>query len=52
MHAAPADNWSLEDLAAAADMSRARFAAHFCEEVGTTPGAYLGEWRLSVAQTL
>jgi AraC-like DNA-binding protein len=52
MHAAPGNNWTLESLAAAANMSRARFAVRFREIVGITPMAYLGEWRLSVAQSL
>jgi transcriptional regulator GlxA family with amidase domain len=52
MHADPARSWTLEDLAATAGMSRARFAVKFREVVGTTPGSYLGEWRLGVAQSL
>lgn len=52
MHAEPAKSWSLEDLADVAGMSRARFAVKFRETVGQTPGAYLGAWRLGVAQAL
>lgn len=52
MHKEPARNWSLEDQAATAGMSRARFAARFRDVVGMTPGGYLGEWRLGVAQSL
>jgi AraC-like DNA-binding protein len=52
MHAEPARAWSLQELAATAGMSRARFAARFREVVGMTPGSYLGEWRLGVAQSL
>jgi len=52
MHADPARNWSLDELAATAGMSRARFAARFRDIVGLTPGSYLGEWRLGVAQSL
>jgi AraC-like DNA-binding protein len=52
MHAEPARAWSLDELAATAGMSRARFAAKFREVVGMTPGSYLGEWRLGVAQSL
>jgi len=33
-------------------MSRARFAVHFRETVGTTPVDYLTQWRMGVAQTL
>lgn len=52
MHAEPARGWSLESLAAVAGMSRARFAVRFRDTVGVTPGAYLGNWRLGVAQSL
>jgi AraC-like DNA-binding protein len=52
MHAEPARAWSLEQLAATAGMSRARFAATFRDTVGMTPGSYLAEWRLGVAQSL
>ncbi len=52
MHAQPARPWTLESLAETASMSRARFAVRFRETVGTTPMQYLGEWRLSVAQSL
>jgi AraC-like DNA-binding protein len=52
MHADPAHNWTLEELASIATMSRARFATNFRATVGTTPMLYLGEWRLSVARTL
>jgi len=52
MHADPAHNWSLEELAAIAGMSRARFAVKFRDIVGMTPGSYLSEWRLGVAQSL
>jgi AraC-like DNA-binding protein len=33
-------------------MSRARFAVNFRDTVGMTPGEYLGEWRLGLAQSL
>ncbi len=52
MHADPAHAWTLEELAAFANMSRARFATRFRETVGTTPMVYLSEWRLSVARSL
>lgn len=52
MHADPAHAWSLQELATTAGMSRARFAARFRDVVGLTPGAYLAEWRLGVAQSL
>ena len=52
MHAEPSRAWSLDALAATAGMSRARFATRFREVVGMTPGSYLSEWRLGVAQSL
>jgi AraC-like DNA-binding protein len=33
-------------------MSRARFAVRFKNIVGKTPGQYLAEWRLGLAQSL
>ena len=33
-------------------MSRARFAVNFRETIGLTPGDYLTQWRLSLAQSL
>lgn len=52
MHAEPARAWTLDDLAREARMSRARFAVRFREIVGVTPGSYLGEWRIGLAQSL
>lgn len=52
MHAEPEKHWSLEELAAKAGMSRARFANKFRTTVGMTPGHYLTEWRLGIAQSL
>ncbi len=52
MHDAPAEPWTLNRLAAAAGMSRARFAARFRDVVGETPAAYLAGWRVSLAQAL
>lgn len=52
IHADPRRAWTLEEMAALANMSRARFAVHFRETIGSTPMAYLGEWRLSVARSL
>lgn len=50
MHGAPAKDWSLEDLAAAAGMSRSVFATTFRNVVGITPGQYLQGWRVALAQ--
>lgn len=52
MHGEPAHNWSLDSLAERAGMSRARFAVNFRETIGTTPGDYLAQWRLGLAQSL
>lgn len=52
IHERPQRNWSLEDLAARAGMSRTSFANAFRETVGVTPGAYLQAWRVGVAQGL
>ncbi len=49
MHEQPAEAWTLEEMADAAGMSRARFAASFRETVGCTPGAYLAAWRINLA---
>lgn len=50
MHEAPAHDWSLENLADQASMSRSVFANTFREHVGCTPGAYLQRWRIGLAQ--
>lgn len=52
IHAEPSRAWTLEELALIAGMSRSRFATKFRDTVGTTPGNYLTEWRISVAQTM
>lgn len=50
MHDAPARAWNSEDLAAVAGMSRSHFMARFRDVVGTTPQAYLTDWRLTIAR--
>ena len=52
LHDQPAHDWSLEDMAERAGMSRARFAAHFKQVLGITPADYLAVWRMTVAQGL
>ncbi|HLS55481.1 MAG TPA: AraC family transcriptional regulator [Zeimonas sp.] len=52
LHDKPERDWHLEDLAARAGMSRARFAARFKQVVGIAPGEYLTRWRISLAQHL
>jgi len=51
-HEAPAKSWSLTELAGIAGMSRSSFAAVFKQVVGSTPGDYLGAYRLCIAQGL
>jgi AraC-like DNA-binding protein len=50
LHDAPQRDWPLEELAAAAGMSRTVFANTFRDVVGCTPGAYLQRWRIGLAQ--
>lgn len=50
MHEQPEKPWSVADLAAAANLSRAGFAEQFHRVVGQTPGDYLLSWRVSLAQ--
>lgn len=52
MHENPALSWSIAEMAAAAGMSRARFAAHFTAVVGESPADYLTGWRVLSAQHL
>ncbi|MEB0136082.1 AraC family transcriptional regulator [Actimicrobium sp. CCC2.4] len=52
IHADPARAWQLSDMAAAAGMSRARFAVKFRAVTGDTPADYLATWRLLTAQRL
>jgi len=52
LHDQPERDWHLEDLAARAGMSRARFAARFKQVIGIAPGEYLTRWRISLAQLL
>lgn len=52
IHENPAAPWTLDTLAQKANMSRARFAVRFHEVVGKTPGDYLSEWRIALAQSM
>ena len=52
IHREPAHDWNLVSMAAQAGMSRARFADHFRQVVGTPPAAYLASWRVMLAQRL
>lgn len=50
MHEAPAKDWTLDELAQMAGMSRSVFAVRFREVLGITPGHYLQDWRVGLAQ--
>lgn len=50
MHEKPAHEWSLDELAETAGMSRSVFANAFRDTVGLTAGAYLQNWRVNLAQ--
>jgi len=52
IHADSARQWTLDDMAEVAGMSRARFAVLFKTLTGTTPANYLASWRLMMAQKL
>ncbi|MGC0421033.1 AraC family transcriptional regulator [Embleya sp. AB8] len=52
VHAAPQRPWTLATLAAEAGVSRTTFAKRFHGLVGATPGAYLAEWRMTLAADL
>lgn len=52
LHEQPDRDWTLDALAQAAGMSRTSFANAFKSTVGVTPGDYLADWRMAVAQDL
>lgn len=49
IHAAPAERWTLLQLAAVAGMSRSKFAERFKALTGTSPMDYLTRWRMLLA---
>ena len=49
MHARPADDWTVEQLASSVAMSRSAFAARFTQLVGEPPLQYLARWRMTLA---
>ncbi|MBP2200021.1 AraC family transcriptional regulator [Pantoea cypripedii] len=49
IHAEPAKNWHLMELANIAGMSRAGFARRFSETTGTSPLNYVTHWRMQIA---
>ena len=52
LHAEPARDWTVEELARHAGVSRSGFAARFAALIGRTPIRYLTEWRMKLAQGL
>lgn len=52
IHARPAFNWTLIDLAREAATSRSMLAERFTAMVGQPPMAYLAQWRMQVAANL
>lgn len=52
IHADPAENWTVETLAAACNLSRSAFADRFATRVGMPPAAYLAHVRLHAAAEL
>lgn len=50
MHDQPHMNWTLDNLAQAAGMSRSRFANHFRLTTGMTALGYLTIWRLEITK--
>jgi AraC-like DNA-binding protein len=49
LHSEPARNWTLDDLAKTASMSRTAFAVRFREMIGVPPLTYLTQWRMQLA---
>ena len=52
MHASPAQNWTIEDLAKDAGLSRSVLAERFADLVGMPPIQYLANWRMQIAAGL
>ena len=50
LHECPGKAWNLDQMAATAMMSRARFAAQFKQHIGVPPGEYLTSLRIVCAQ--
>lgn len=52
MHQSPANNWSVEELAKVAGMSRTSFSNRFNELLGSSPLNYLIDWRMQIARQM
>lgn len=49
LHAEPARNWTIEELARSVGLSRSVLAERFADIVGLPPMQYLAQWRMQVA---
>jgi AraC-like DNA-binding protein len=52
MHAEPAKNWTVEELAREAAISRSVLAQRFTEVLGDSPIRYLAAWRILLAKQM
>jgi AraC-like DNA-binding protein len=52
MHAKPAHDWTIEDLASDVGLSRSALAERFADLLGMPPMQYLAKWRMQVASGL
>lgn len=52
MHASPARNWTIEELAKDVGLSRSVLAERFADLVGMPPMHYLAKWRMQIAAGL
>ena len=52
LHASPMRNWTVEELAREAAMSRSALAERFTQLVGEAPMRYLANWRMQLARQL
>lgn len=50
IHQDPAFNWTLDELAQIAGMSRTSFATKFSRCMSTTPLGYITQWRMQIAR--
>lgn len=52
MHGKPGNNWTIEELARQAGLSRSVIAERFTQLVGLPPMHYLAKWRMQIASEL
>jgi AraC-like DNA-binding protein len=50
IHAQPGHRWTIPKLASLAGQSRSRFSEYFARIIGTTPAAYVAQYRFQVAE--